>query len=622
VASVQLRLGFAEPTASMILRLEAVGMTVNVEYTGGTSNDAHAYLAAAGCAPSASPTGGVTFPMYNFLEVSNLPAQVELLADATLRPLLTWIEHPSDDDLAAELEVAADGSMWMSWRSNDVPLSEDLTPKSAAAVLTANLPFVASDAAFQVLKVTCPVPLLVGSCSVDRDGFIRIETSKPQLLESMGLTGLFRIDETTYGLPFPGLSSMQGKSGLAWSGPMPRLETGPRHLPQLSAELSRHAATDLKKLVDALASFRTQLVAWESGLGRRVFVLAALEALDAFPAVVVCRPDRVWQWWRHAGLFDKSASSLGHAEVRIVTYEQFATAPRNWYGSQALVFDDVTSPEAAAPEVAAAAIGVGGMLDCYLVGISDDLPTDPRQLVNVMSRLRPAEFSANVPLIERYGTDLRGRLVEHASSYVSRRVANDPGQDRAIARFNHTQVQMVEMSRQLKREYEDLENKLSDPDALLEARQELCSVGSKFSISPKVSAAMDLAHLATGRRLAIVSRNAGAAAMLTGLLAPRRPQTVMAGEHAVVPPADLVIVTGEGRLPDLSRFDEVVSLDYPDSYTALDEALGDPEGADSALRKVTILHIAGTVDDDLAVLAALNAEHGTTVPLAAYLDAK
>lgn len=607
--SVQLRLGFAEPTTPLTLRLSCTGVRVEVECSFGTVNDAHAYLSAAGLDPEMSSGSGLSFPLASFTEIVHLPERVTVFADSTLRPLLEWVENPCDDNLAAELDVESDGSLWMRWTSAGAPLGEPLSPDSAAAVLGADIPFVATDAAFELLRTTCHLPLLVGRCSTNRAGYIDIETSKPQLVETSGMTGLFRIDETHYGLPLPQLPSLAGRAGFVWDGPAPRLDSGPRVLPPMPARLSRHAASDLRPLVDALAAYRSQVVCWDSGLGRRVFALAALEALDAFPVLVVCGPTRLWQWWRHAALFGRSVSLTdAEADIHLMTYADFAENPTSSYFAQSLVFDDVASPQAAAPEVAAAAVGIGGMLDCYLVGITDTLPVEPKQLVSVMARLRPAEFSTTTALVERYGTGVRDRLAAHAESYVSRRSAEDPGKDQALAMFNHTQVLALEMPRQLRKEYDQVADTTTDDVEAYNTRAQMCSVGSRYTMSPKIATAMEMASTSVdaGRRVAVVAAHPEAAALLVALLRPYAPQVASTDNGLPIEPTRLAVVSGSGPLPNLSRFDEVIVLDYPASFSDLDSALGDPSRADAPLR-VTCLHITDSVDDDRALMAARRA---------------
>ena len=609
MSGVQLRLGFDEPSRPVTLFLRASGLRVLVEVSHGATNDAHAYLTTAGVQPEMSTASGLTFPLPQFTRLRSLPEQATALADHTLRPLLEWVENPPDDGLAAELELGADRTMWLGWISNGTRFSEPLSVESATAVLSADLPFVASPAALETLRSACHLPILVGRCRTHRSGYVEVVTAKPQLLEACAIPGLFRLDDTTYGLPFASLASLAAHPGFVWEGPVPQLEAGPRQLPPMPARLSSHVTTDLRELVDALAAYRTQLVAWDSGLGRRVFVLAALVALDAFPALVVTTPDNVWQWWRHAALFSRSRGvDDDEVDVRVITYRDFVANPTLAYSAQTLIFDDVASSAADSPEVAAAAIGIGGMLDCYLVGIADELPDDPKQLVGVMSRLRPAEFSATTPLMDRYGTDTRAGLLRHAAAYVSRRTGADPGQDQALRGFNHTQVHAVEVSRELRVDLDGLSLRGLNEQQYRNAAREMVSAGSPYTLSPKVAVAVDMAAQAveSGRRVAVVTAFRRTSSLLAGLLRSNGPEVLRPGTPAV-PRSRLVLVEGMEALPDLSWFDEVVVVDYPDSYAILDAAVGHP-AAEYAPSVVTLLHAVDTIDDDLCVEAARNEE--------------
>lgn len=603
MVGVQLPLGFVQPTASVTVNLAASGLRVLVEATHGTLNDAVVYLVDVGCGVESTATG-ISFPVADFARVRDLPDQVTVFADPVLLPLLEWVEHPCDDDLAVELDVSADGTLWMRWTSSGAARAEPLTAASTAALLAAEIPFIGTDAAFDYIRTTCHLPVLVGRCSLNRSGYITIDTTKPQMVEAGRLPGLFRLSETRYGLPLPHLRALNEKSGYVWDGQPPRIEPGPRVLPTLPTKLSGHSGQDLRSLVDSLAAYGTQAICWESGLGRRVFALAALASLDAFPALVVCRPERMWQWWRHVQLFHRSTD--GHSpDVQLTTYDQFVADPSCAYDNQAIIFDDVASPEAAAPEVAAAAIGVAPMLDCYLIGITDELPEEPRKLVDVMSRLRPAEFNPSRTLVDTYGTQVAARLPEHVNSYVSRRRRADVGVDPAVVAFNHTQVLALEMPRTLRRAYAALAESQPDPRARSAAQARLVSAGTNHEMSPKIGTAMNLITeaLAAGQRVAVVADDS-AAALLVRLLRAWSPTVVHASSGATVPVGlPFLIAVGRGQLPDLSGFDAVIVVDYPERYSDLDLALGEADGEHGPSR-VTLLHARGTVDDELAVTAA------------------
>lgn len=634
MSGVQLRLGFDEPSAHVTVLLKSSGLRVVVEVHHGSGNDAYAYLTSAGLQPEMTTANGITFPLSRFKEISHLSSNVTAIADPILQPLLDWVENPPDDALAAELELGPDNGLWLTWLCNGQPRSEYLNAASATAILYADIPFVAAPEPLAVMRSCSHLPIMVARCRAHRSGYIEIETAKPQLLEMQNLPGLFRIDDTTYGIPFAAAGALEGKMGFVWEGPLPQLESGPRQLPPMPAKLSMHVTEDLRRLVDSLAAYRTQVVAWESGLGRRVFVIAAIEALDAFPAVVVARPSRVWQWWRNAGLFGKTRGvDAEDADLRVITYEEFVANPTIAYTCQTLIFDDVASSDADTPEVAAAAVSIGGLVDAYLIGITDKLPDDPRQLAGVMARLRPAEFATNSTLPDRYGMDFARGLRQHASAYLSsRRSHNDsassgltgnpgPGTDTdprptgapspETAMFNHTQVLELTVGDELRRDLDGLLVPGLAHEQWREQARLLLSAGSQYTLSPKIAVALGMAEeaLASGRRCAVVTAYNRTASMLAMLLRHHQPEVVRNG--SIVPrQGRLGIVEGMHALPELQWYDDVIVMDYPDSYAILDAAIGAPD-ADYAPSRVTLLHATGTVDDELSMAAARSEERET-----------
>lgn len=612
---VQLRLGFSQPSRPVTLRLSLSGLTVLVDTQDGLTSEAWAYLSGAGVEPTQAVTGELSFPVAKLTSLVNLPQQVTTLSEEAIRSLVTLVEFPSLDGAPAELSVDPDGSMWLRWHDGTQEWTEQFHPGSAAALLTAEIPFVATQAGFEALRAACQLPLLVGRCRLNRDGFIEVTTSKPQLVEAAPLTGLFRLDETHYGVPLPYIDCLDSAPGFVWEGFLPRLERGPAKLPPMPMPLSAHAAADLRTLVDSLAAYGTQAIVWDSGLGRRVFALAAIEALDAWPTLVVCAPSALWVWQRHVEMFSRTVALFGggggDADVQLMTYEEFSRRP-NLGSPQAVIFDDMTDPAASGADVAAAVVSLGGLVDAYRIGIARGWPQTPKELNAAMSMLRPGEFQADLPVFDRYPADSVARLREHAACYVSQRRAGDPGRDET--EFRRSSVVPLEVPRALKQELDALRTRSATEAVILAEELEVCSAGSKFVLSPKIAEAVSRAQtgLDDGRRVAVLTRHRRTESLLRGLLRAYAPQTADMTSSRVAPQHRLVLVRFERELPDLRWFDEVIVVDYPWSVALLDAAVGPPTSEDGPLR-VTCLHLTGTLDDRLAELAARRRELGAVI---------
>lgn len=612
---VQLRLGFAAPSRPVTVHLVLAGLSVLVETSPDQVDEVWTHLSVAGANPTMSEGRGLGFPVANLSALAELPTHVHLVPDEALATLFTLVRNPSELGRPAELSTDAAGTLWLSWFDGRAMRTELLPEAGAAALLTADLPFVATAEAFETLRTTCRLPLLVGKARVNLDGYVEITTSKPQMAESAPLPGLFRIDETHYGLALPHAAHVDRAPGFIWEGRKPSLERGPAELPGLPMELSGHAAADLRNLVDHLAAYRARAVVWESGLGRRVFVLAALEALDAWPLLIVCPPAHVWTWQRHLEMFGRTAA-LGHdgADAHIVTYADLArrgalTSP------QAIIFDELPNTDVVTAEQRTALHRLDGVVDAYRVAVGSSWPTAEQDAVSVMSVLRPGEFRPDVPVIARYPAHTQARLAEHISCYVSARSVTDPGTD--VTEFRSSGVITLTPTDAQRQAQADAAARHAHGSAaaLLAEHLEILSCGPQLALSPKVAAvtARAAAAVEAGRRVAVVTRHRRTEALVKATLRQFTSATVDASvPHATVPNGRLVVVRFDRELPDLRWFDEVFIMDYPWSTDVLDAAVGAASDPDGPLR-VSVLHLAGTIDDRLAMLAARRRELGSVV---------
>lgn len=608
---VQLRIGFTAPTRPLTLHLALSGLSILAEALNGTYDEVFHYLSSAGIVATNDSTRGISFPATMLPLLADLPDQVNVAPEETLRPLYHLAVHRSADGLPATLSLDHYGELRLSWFDGTHNWDEFFNPVAAPALLNSELPFVATSEAWGVLKSSCRLPVLAGRARVNLDGYVEIFTTKPQLAEGAPLPGMFRLDETHFGLPLPYASAIDQSPGFVWEGHRPVLERGPAHLPELSVELSSHARSDLSVLVDHLAAYRAQAVVWDSGLGRRVFALAAVEALDAWPLLIVTSPAGVWVWRRHLDLMGRShALSHDRADAQVMTYLDLAQRD-HLPSPQAIVFDDLASPDATTPMAQAALHRLDGVLDAYRIACGSAWPDSIEEQVAIMSVLRPGEFRSDVPLAQRYPVHTLQRAQEHVDAYLSRRSTTDPT-TAPTERFRRSDVVVVEPSEAQVRAFADAVGRQgrSNPAGVLAELLEIVSAGPTHAISPKVAASAMRAKSAAeaGRRVAVLTRHRRTALLLKASLRPLSVKSVDAAEGDLPTDAQVVVVRFDQALPNLRGFDEVVCVDYPWSAETLERAVGAASG-DRGPFGVTCVHMVGTVDDRLAMLFARRSEH-------------
>lgn len=635
---LQLRIEFAPPQRPLTLVLSLSGLFVLVDSPDGSYDEIWQHLSAAGVAPTSDAVRGVSFACRRLPALKDLPPQVTVQPDEVLTPLYLLATRPSAADLPATLAVDAYGDLRLSWFDGEHNYDERFLTPAAAALLQSDLAFVATAEAWDILKSCSQLPVLVARAKLNLDGYVELSTGKPQLLESAPperIRGLFRLDGTHFGLPLAFAADVDTNPGFVWEGHRPSPATGTT-LPPTRIALSPHHEEDLKSLVGQLSAYRAQAIVWDSGLGRRVFTLAALDALDAWPLLIVTPPWGVWIWQRHLDLLGRTYS-LTHdrADAHIITYMDLARWPA-LSAPQAIVFDDLTGPEASSPTARRALHRLDGVLDAYRIAVSSTWPEDLEGQMALMAVLRPGEFRDDVPLGQRYPVHTQRRAREHVDLYLSRRSRDETAE--APEEFRRSSAMAVAPHEGVVKAVAAARSRHASPStathgqaALLAETLEIVTAGPDHGIGPKVAnaARRALEDAGKGRRVVLVTRHRRAANLLRGACRPT-PVVVLEAEQqatggaesltptaALVPedpeaPAAIVVVRFDATLPDLRAFDEVIVIDYPWSFETLEHAVGsaaDPEGP----AQVTVVHMAGTVDDRLAMLAARRRELGAVI---------
>jgi hypothetical protein len=611
--ALQLRLGFSTPDAPVELALHLVGLTVVVDLWQGRFDEAWSYLLSAGVAVRMEDGRGIVFPIGELAKLDNLPAQVRVTSRGPLEVL--YGIATSGDGLPATVHIVdVDGpdgrpvsELWVSWYSHHGRHQQVLDDVAATALLASELPFVASEEAWERLESMAGFPLVVGRARLNHDGYLEISTSKPQLAESAPLPGLFRIDDTHFGMARAYAPDLYRLRGFVWDGPAPRRVRPTSVRSPGTLELSAHHRADLDELVSALDSWGARIICWERGLGRRIMALAALEVLDAWPALVVAAPWDVWVWRRHFDLAGRQLSlSAGRGDAHLVTYLDLARGAAT-EAFEALVLDDLSGPDAAAPSARAALAGLGAVADAYRIGVCSTWPQDPEEACELLDLLRPGEFHLRgMSLSQRYPLRPVPRAEEHASVYLSRRSAGDDDTD--TRRFPRSEVRVVPPSTGQRQALEELASAGMDLRDLLGRTCEVLSAGTGGSVSPKVAAAVQIARdgVAAGRSVAVACASSRAATLIRAAAAPLAVRLVDGTDPNPPSAGEVCVVVRRRSAVSLAAFDWVVFCEWPWSTETIELSVG---AAGGGPERVVVLHSPGTVDDRLAMYAARRGEY-------------
>ena len=608
---VQLRVPFSAPSAPVRIHLKLSGMLVIGEVVDGRTDIAGQYLATAGVPVNPVPGHGVSFPAVKMARLRGLPDTVTITCDETLRALWLLVDRPAEDGLPVTVATNAFDELEMSWHDGVCSYDEILPDAAAAVLVHADIPFVATSHAWERLTSLTNAKPLTGLLRASLDGYIEVESSRPQLVESAPVPVLFKLSDRQFGIPLPFVDAVDDLEGFRWDGQRPVPERPPSKLPPMPIELAGHVRSDLFALVAQLTAYRAQVIRWDKGLGRRIMALAAVEALDAWPALVVAPPSNLWAWIRHADLLGRSVA-LTHqrADLHLVTYYDLPHRT-SLESPQAVLIDSPFEPGVVEADARAGLRRLDALLGCYRMAITSSWPDALDEQLALMSALRPGEFTAGVPVPARYPGDSAVRAQRHIDAYLSQRHEGQYDTD-DVSSFPRSSVATVAITDAQTRELGRLRTRADrvHSSELLAEAMELVTAGPASSISPKIAAAAARVRTAVeeGKRVAVVTRHRRAATLLTASLrGVGKVTTASVYAEDALPETQVVVVRFDRKLPDLRNFDMAVVLDMPWSVDVLDRAVGAASSSDGCPH-VVVLHAAGTVDDRIALLAARRRE--------------
>jgi hypothetical protein len=640
--SAQLSLTFEVPDDPILVSLELSGLTVQASAVAADDPDAvpgsatsvlSGHLIAIGVIADLNErtTGEhieqvVSFHVHQLASLTRLPDQVRIVPGALLAPLWQLASRPAGSS-PARVAVEDSGAILLRLASSEAPEQVLVLDRAAVpALLHAQVPFVADEQAWRVLRAGSNLPVTAGRARLNGSGVVEIHALLPQLVEAASLRGLHRLAEDRYAMPALYAEDLMGAPGFVWDGPpVPELRTA--HVVQGLTPLSEHHRADLPPLMGALAAFGPQALIWPSGLGRRIMALAALESVEAYPALIVCQPAQVWAWRRHLALFGRT-SSVRHdrADVRIVTWRDIPHHAVGMSSPAALIADSFTSELVRSPQAFEALRTLTANLDCLRIGVASRMPTDVRARLQSMALLRPGEFRFDVLPDLRYPQPAIERAEQHVRAYLWTREA-DPKFAESPGHFPRTKVVWVPTPAALA---EAVNLAAFTPNASAAVRltraAEVLAAGTAHLLSPRIGAATRLMHdhAQARRSVAVVMRSPRAADLLERIAFSCSPARVDArvlggpdggieGEldvsrihpdtraqvsqqlHTAWMMGRPVLVLVDALVPDLSAFDVVIVFERPWDAQALEDALAQATGSHPQL--VLALHASGTLDD-------------------------
>ena len=572
---VQLRFRFDPPTKPLRIHVSLRGLSAALVPEDGDVQTTQVYLQSAGAQPVFDGSA-LLVAAKDFRCLLELPSQVVLLPTDDASTLLRACAPSVLPPIVATLDSGE--VVNLNWVDSTGECNEPLPLAAISFLLAVDLQVSASPETWSAVRSASSLPILRARARLNLDGYVEIHTPFPQQIESAGIAGLFRIDDARYGVPYDLMDGLDALPGLEWVGersfPVPATQPAP------SLPLAAHSAPLLPGFLDDIQRSRGRVLVGPDGSGRRVFALAAVASLRAFPLLVLSRASSLWLWHRNIDLLGGVGEDV---DVRILPYDLVGKVPLD--GAISVVFDDLDLALRENPHLRERLRCLEGSVAGYRIAVLPALPEEAA-LLQALALVRPGEFDDRLGIVARYPSPATERFAEHADCFL----LHLP-QGSGPAEFKRSSAREVPPARQFLDllQYQTPVDP-SRPVAVRERAAELlswASGGPSSLLGPKISEV--LAFSGASSPFAVVTRVRRSATLLTGVTASR---------------PWVSVVDASARLPDLSGYEQVVFLEPPFSYAETDRAV--VESSDSAgCRDVTVLHSTGTADDRSALLAFL-----------------
>ncbi len=612
---IQLRIDFdSNPARPVTLELELTGTRVTVDVSTGMVEDAWGYLVACGIQAHIETNMPIMFDVVQLPLLTQLFDQISIMALGGLAPLWTLVTSPPESDLPVTVHVSQNDQLLLQWFDGFSDKTEILLEQTVPAFLLLQMPFVASNEAWDLLLSSSNLRPLVGTARMNMEGFCEVTAVVPQMVESAPIQGLFRIDDTHFGLPAVFVPQLLALKGFEFEGRIPKTRIP---TPPTSSGSEKHTFSQNEtQIVTSLIRDGGHIIVRENPTNRRILALSALDELDAYPMLIVSPPWRVWLWQRHVEEMGRSVT-LSHprADVLITTYHDLVLR-KDLLDPVSIIFDEPDVPTAKYPVTRNVLTSLASAYpDTYKLATIGTFPTDSNEILNVCDLVRPGEFSFQGPLPRRYPGDAQLQLAKHAACYYSQDDFEDF--DLEMSRLGVAEVEVCQPSQDLSNAFTELrKTAAADPARRLVEALEVVSVGTSQTLSPKLARAMAFlrAEVVAGRKVAALVTHRRTMSMLRAALVPAPVVTAEGPSGHSVTTAALqmegavvLLVHHPSTTPDLSQFDSVLVVDYPWNLERI-EAMVAHNALPNRPAHLRVLHMANSPDDRVALFAALKRE--------------
>lgn len=499
--SIQHGLNFPAPTLPQTIEFSLSGATVYATPLGGDYQKAHLHLNTAGLSASFTPDGQLVFPFKNFKNISTLTPLVTQILDTDLRAFRTMLDADREQSTTFYIDRFASDELSISWEHDQRPRSLVVKVAYEYLLLMLGLPYVYSTQARKMVAASRTLPVVVGHARKTLQGHVEIETQIPQMLEDLQIPYLFRISPGLYGVPGSQAEHIKGRKEIVFASST--ADTFPKKAHAVISSVPtgmENFAHELGPLSGHMESTASLVLGYSP---RREMIALMLLATDATNAlVVVAHPKSWWLWYLYASRLGLSVGSIGSdKDVLLVDYDAWK------YEFHRITCDSIVY-DSWQQEVHVGHRYQGTVLDCRRISLLGPNPGFTEKL-RAAYLVRPVEFKSYLESLSASGHPRDVAVQQHIDIYA-REFEFSTSTHASMPLAGNLEVSLSPAQKG--------SPSLTAPFDLDRVR-EVLDIGSSEYVSPKVSAALELAvkHDLNGSTLTIVTLSARTADMINSL---------------------------------------------------------------------------------------------------------
>ena len=289
------------------------------------------------------------------------------------------------------------------WKEGNIYYNEVISKNSIAAFLKLELNFTADAITWGEITRSVYAPANIGSAKISFDGFVEINTNFPQLIETSGISTLFKISEYKYGCPISSIDEFPSKS----------ISMEDQNIEEVLASNINNSSSSSESILKKLRLAKFIAYDKEEESSKYSFLNFLLFNINPQSAVIVTDTYNYvgWRLFQSATKnkllvlnYEKNSNDFINIETDLVFFD--IGIADHYYFSNLKHFDSIFN------------------IYKVLMVKFNDISTE--QKMNLFNSVKPSEFKSSDSIFNRYPKNSFIAAANHMDSYIVSNISYPP----------------------------------------------------------------------------------------------------------------------------------------------------------------------------------------------------